>query len=143
MKKQLAVLIPTLFLNTLAGGCSSSKDPELTLKLSEYKMVPSTQTVDAGKVTVKANNVGGATHEFVIFAVADPKTLPTKPDGSVDEDAVPKSEKMGELEVEALRTATKTFDLKPGTYSFVCNVVDSISKLAHYKEGMYTTILVK
>jgi uncharacterized cupredoxin-like copper-binding protein len=142
MKKQTAILIATLFLGSFVGGCSSDKS-DLTLKLSEYKMVPSTKTVSAGRIRVKANNVGGATHEFVIFGVKDPKTLPLKSDGSIDEEAVPESEKFGELEVEALKTASKTFDLKPGTYLFVCNVVDGISKLAHYKEGMYTTIVVK
>jgi hypothetical protein len=54
--------------------------------------------------------------------------LPMKSDGSVDEDKIPASDKIGEIEKVAGRSQkTQTFDLTSGTYVAFCNLVDTMS----------------
>jgi hypothetical protein len=75
---------------------------------------------------------------------ADPAALPTKADGSVDEEQIPKSDEVGELEnIKKGKTKSKTFKLSAGSYILFCNTVDTEEDgtvVSHFARGMHTTI---
>jgi hypothetical protein len=61
----------------------------------------------AGNVSVSASNKGPETHELVIVRGNDAAALPTKTDGSVDEDKIPETDKVGEFtDIAAGRNAS-------------------------------------
>jgi hypothetical protein len=115
--------------------------------------VPPTNTLHSGTVTLTANNVGGEEHELVIVRAASVDSLPTMPDGSVDEDKIAESDKMGEIEDVAAQTEkSKTFDLPAGDYVAFCNVVDKMTDMTtdgedsghvHYSSGMHVAFPVE
>ena len=80
-------------------------------------------------MVVTATNRGSETHELVIVRADDAASLPTKPDGSVDEDNIPETAKPGEIsDIKAGTTITKTIDLAPGNYVAICNLVDTMGQ---------------
>lgn len=130
-----------------ATSGTSESGNEATFVLTEYKIQAPTNPLKAGEVTIVADNQGGSTHEIVIVAETDAAKLPTKDDGSVDEDQIPDAVKRGEIDDVAGRTKKSgSFDLKPGTYLAFCNVVDETpmppNSPSHFKDGMYTTFTV-
>jgi len=48
-------------------------------------------------VQITATNHGHETHELVIVRASDAASLPTKADGSVDEDRIQDTDKAGEI----------------------------------------------
>ena len=96
-----------------------------TFVLDEWSVVPPKGDLAAGKVAVTATNNGKETHELVIVRASDAASLPTKPDGSINEDKIPESKKAGEIEdLAAGKSKTKTLDLPAGDYIAFCNIVD-------------------
>ena len=80
-------------------------------------------------MVVTATNRGSETHELVIVRADDMTSLPTKSDGSVDEDKIPETAKPGEIpDIKAGTTITKTIDLAPGNYVAICNLVDTMGQ---------------
>ena len=70
-------------------------------------------------------NIGTDTHEFVVVRTQPGAELPTAEDGSVDEDAIPTADQIGELEdikPKKVKSLTKTLD--SGDYVLFCNVVE-------------------
>jgi hypothetical protein len=130
------------------GACGSSSKSsststagagENTFGLSEFAIAPPTNELQSGKVTLTANNVGGEEHELVIVRAASIDSLPTKADGSVDEDHIAESDKFGEVEeVAAQSKKSNTFELTPGKYVAFCNIVDKAtgSGRVHFSAGM-------
>ena len=128
----------------IVGGCSSSDSPEVKVTLSEWSLTAEPATVDAGKVTFVAKNVGGEEHEMLVVR-GTKAGLPTKADGSLDEKAID-SRILGEIEgVKALTDKSKDFELKQGTYTLLCNAESTISgkKVSHYVKGMIDEITVR
>ena len=117
--------------------------PSISVKLSEFVIKPELKAVAAGKVTFKVKNVGTEKHEMVVVRVTDGAQLPTKADGSVDEAAIPETDKFGEVEkVKPKKTKNLTVKLPLGDYVLFCNVVDHEkdgTTVSHYAEGMHTT----
>jgi hypothetical protein len=96
--------------------------------------------IKAGRNTVHMSNTGTVEHE-VIFIKADSATaLPTAADGSVDEDKLPKGAAIGEAELEAGASATKTFTFTKGKWVAVCNVVSDGH--IHFATGMWKEFTV-
>lgn len=124
------------------GACSSGSSGK-TVKVTEsdYKIVPEQASVSTGKVTFKVHNTGTFVHELVVVAFADAGALPLKPDGEVDEDAVPEAKRLGEVE-DIAPNATKdvTFTLPAGTYVLFCNRLDGTT--SHFKKGMHAVFTV-
>ena len=80
-------------------------------------------------MVVTATNEGSETHELVIVRADDTVSLPTKSDGSVDEDKIPESDKPGEIaDIKAGATVTKTINLASGNYVAICNLVDTMGQ---------------
>jgi uncharacterized cupredoxin-like copper-binding protein len=105
----------------------------VTVSMSEFRFKPNRLAAKAGKVRVTAKNVGRRDHEFVLIRTsAAPGALRLKGDEASEAGAV------GEIpEQTAGKSATHTFNLKPGRYAYICNVP------GHYKSGMYGTLTVR
>jgi len=116
-------------------------------RLTEWNIVADSQQLPSGSQTITALNTGNHTHELVIVRAADAASLPTKSDGSVDENAL-KNKKVGEIaDVAAGSSKHATFDLAPGDYVVFCNITDSMGmgggmEHNHFELGMHTTFSV-
>lgn len=107
------------------SGAPSSSDN--TFVLSEFTILPPTNALHEGSVSITANNVGGEVHELVLVRAASVDTLPMKSDGSVDEDKIAAADKVGEIpDVAARSEKSATFDLTAGRYVAFCNLVDTM-----------------
>jgi hypothetical protein len=129
-----------------SSGKTSSSPPSSasanTFVLSEFTIIPPTNTLGAGSLSLTANNVGAETHELVIVRATSAGTLPMKADGSVDEDKIPAADKVGEIqEVAARSRQTKTFDLTSGTYVAFCNIVETMMGSGTTVMGSDTTMM--
>ena len=151
----------------LSTGCSSDttatgstpSGPSFTL--SEFTVKLDRPALPTGKVTLTANNVGGEEHELVLVRASTIADLPTKSDGSVDEDKIAAADKVGEIDHVAVRGhKSADFTLTPGTYVAFCNIVDQTGSGAmmgngapgtmmggmghvHFANGMHQIVTVK
>jgi uncharacterized cupredoxin-like copper-binding protein len=142
--RPVVVASSVLALAWLSSGCSDDGAKTVDVKLGEFTVQPSTDEAKAGEVKFEAENIGGTTHEFVVVRAADAASLPTKPDGSVDEDQIDESDRIGEIEdIEAKAKASATFDLDPGDYVLFCNVVqEGDPPVVHFERGMHAQFTV-
>ena len=117
---------------------------EVRISLTEWTIEPSVTSVAAGEIYFLVDNLGPEhPHELVIIRsdlAAD--ALPTIHDGSVPEDAV---DLIGEIEeFTPASSASGLFDLTPGTYLLICNIVETTGNLeSHYAEGMRVAFAVE
>lgn len=114
---------------------------EVNVTLQEWAVIPDTQSVPAGSVTFIAENVGPMDpHELVVVKTDIPAAdLPTRDDGAFDEDA-DGVEVIGEIEEFAVGlTESATWELEPGSYVLLCNLVEMEDEgvEAHYQLGMW------
>jgi len=119
----------------------------VSVALQEFAIVPSVASAPAGKVTFVAKNTGpDDVHEMVVLRTdLDPAALPVDNDGKADEegDGIMSIGETGDVAVGA--TKDVAFDLAPGKYVLICNIVQTEpdgSKEAHYKVGMRTAFTV-
>ena len=128
----------------VAAATSVTLPPKVKVQLIEFQVNPALQYVAKGKINFVVKNAGTEKHEFVIVRGADPAALPTKPDGSADEDQIKKSDQVGELEnIKKGKTKSKTFKLSTGPYILLCNTVDTEEDgtvVSHFARGMSTVI---
>jgi uncharacterized cupredoxin-like copper-binding protein len=127
-----------------ASGAAASSPPSAStaggtvqIRMGDYFYSPKDATAaTAGKVRIAVANSGELPREMVLARTnADPSQLPTKPDGSVNEDAL---NSPGEIaDVAPGRTKSGSIELTPGRYVMFCNVP------GHYAAGMYGTLTVK
>jgi outer membrane murein-binding lipoprotein Lpp len=112
--------------------------------LGDYTVVPQPDAVPAGTVELAAAN--GSTlvrHELeVVRFDGDPATLPRNFVGGADESQLPDGAVVGKIRVfDPGQTCRATFDLAPGAYVLLCNLVDDGST-PHYGAGMFTRFTV-
>ena len=162
----LALMLSACGSGTSSTGASAGAAHASDFVLNEWAITAPTTQLHAGKVQVTVANIGSETHELVIIKASDAASLPTKADGSVDEEAIAGADKPGEIpDVAAGKSVTKTVDLPAGTYVAMCNLVerstggDSMSGSAgtgshhmgggpammdhvHFRLGMRTTFTV-
>jgi hypothetical protein len=143
MFRRLGALAVILCCAALMAACGDDGNTDKAT-VSEYKITLGKGNIKAGKVKFTAENVGTSTHEFVVVRGSDPAKLPTKADGSVDEDKIPASDQIGEMEdIASKTTKSNTFDLTPGQYVVFCNVVsEDTPPISHFAEGMHTLLTV-
>lgn len=109
--------------------------------LREWAIDLSTNTVKAGNVGFVAKNAGTMIHEMLLVRVDDPASLPYAPNGSVNEDAVPAADTLGEIaEFASGSTCAHNFSLTPGHYVLFCNIAQGDT--VHLKRGMITPLTV-
>jgi uncharacterized cupredoxin-like copper-binding protein len=157
-RSYLAAALGVLVLAAGACGGGEEKTPKTSspaassvgVTLQEWAVLPAKASVPAGSVTFQVENKGPKhKHEFVVVKtdlVAN--ALPTKADGSVNEEGAGVSA-LGEIEEFAVGgPQTKTFTMSPGKYVLFCNVVEETPTAemggikAHYKLGMSAAFTV-
>jgi len=140
-----------------SGSPPSASSSGNTFVLNEFTIVPPTNTLHSGSVSITADNVGTEVHELVIVRAASATTFTMKPDGSVDEDKIPAADKLGEMQdIAAHSHKSKTFDLSAGTYVAFCNIIDTMMGSSnsmggmgsgaghiHFARGMHVTFTVR
>jgi uncharacterized cupredoxin-like copper-binding protein len=125
------------------GACSSSgSGTTVNVTAKDFSLTPEVSSVAAGTISFKLHNAGGFGHELVVVRAPDAKNLPTKPDGEVDESAIPSATLIGKV-TNVLPGQTKNLKVKltPGKYVLFCNLVDS-AEAVHFKKGMHTDFTV-
>jgi plastocyanin len=124
-------------------GATGEATAEVHGELTEFEITIDEATVPAGLVSFEFENAGGLAHEVAVVRADDPSTLPTTDDGAVDDEALG-DDLVGEIEPFAAgATCSGTFDLEPGTYVLLCNIVEEGGDHeAHVAEGMTTTLTV-
>ena len=161
-RQTVAAAIIGIMGGALVAACGSSENgsssarAENTFVLNEFSIVLPTNTLRPGRVTLAAKNVGSEVHELVIVRAASSDAVPKKSDGSLDEDALPQSAKVGAIEdVAAGSDSDRAFDLKAGRYLAFCNIIDAMPASStgehhgssgpghvHFAEGMYKSFTV-
>jgi len=96
--------------------------------------------VKPGRNTVHVTNTGTVEHEIIFVKAEGGASLPTEPNGAFDESAMPRGAIIGEVELEAGASATKTFTFSAGDWVAVCNVVSGTT--SHFKNGMWMDFTV-
>jgi hypothetical protein len=97
-------------------------------------------SIKPGRNTLHFTNTGTVEHEVIFVKADDGATLPTLPNGAWDEDAMPPGSIIGEVELEAGQSTTRTFTFSAGKWVGVCNVVSGTT--SHYKNGMWLNFTV-
>lgn len=124
-----------------ACGADGATGTTIEAKLTDFKISPSTPTVQAGVISFRVHNTGQEMHEMALIRTDfDPKQLPMDATGG----AVETADGMTLIaEAEAIAPgAQKTFSatVTPGTYVLICNTIANGKK--HYALGMAERITV-
>ncbi len=136
---------------TGAAACEPVGDPAtatstVAVTLDEWSVQTPQPRVPAGRITFNVENIGAEPHELVIVrAAGDPGALPVDEEGAVDEQKLPPGALIGEIEAFPARTNCQgTFELAPGEYVLLCNVVERHGgeQHVHYQLGMRTKLTV-
>jgi hypothetical protein len=111
--------------------------------VSEFAFSLSRDTAPAGPVELVARNIGLIAHEVtVVRHDGDPGSFPLNPVGGADTSGLPDGAEVGRIwSFDPDVTCRATFDLAPGRYALLCNVVDDGTN-PHYSQGMHTALEV-
>jgi hypothetical protein len=118
----------------------------VTVNLTEWTVAPEPDAIAAGSVTFNAKNIGGEEHDLMIIKTdLAPEALPTKDDGSADDEGEGIEVLHHIHNVAALGGEdSATVDLEPGAYVLICNVVQETASgtVSHYASGMHAAFTV-
>ena len=130
-----------------AASPAPSGTTSVSVGLQEFSIAPSVASVPAGTLKFVAKNSGpDDIHEMVVLRTdLDAAALPVDKDGKADEEAdgITSIGETGDVAVGETKEAS--FDLAPGKYVLICNIVQTEpdgSIEAHYKVGMRTAFTV-
>jgi hypothetical protein len=159
---RMRIALPFLIAATLAACASSSATPPLiryggtmppeatpsaapaspsgpsrdTVALAEWT-VDVVGTVRAGKTTFTIANTGTIAHELLVFkSDLKPSAYPTNAAGGIKEEGGGVALVSDGANIDPGGSQSRTIDLAPGTYLFVCNIP------GHFKAGMFTVVTV-
>lgn len=130
MRKAVLLLAAaaTMVVGVAGAGAASSATPTVKVSLKEFKVLPSTRSVKAGKVTFSVKNVGTIGHEFVVVKTSlAPGKLP-----AANGKASTKGKVGGVAELKPGKSGKVTITLAKGKYVLLCNLP------GHYPAGQYT-----
>ncbi|MGZ8687597.1 MAG: cupredoxin domain-containing protein [Gaiellaceae bacterium] len=128
-----SMVLATMLVAALAAQSAVAATPTVKVSLKEFKVLPSTKSVKAGKVTFSAKNVGNVDHELVVIKTnVAPGKLPVKNDKASEKGLVGKIP-----ELKPGKSGKVTLKLAKGKYVLLCNIA------AHYQAGQYTAFSVK
>ena len=107
-----------------------------TVVLSEWKVAVAS-TRNAGSMTFTISNAGTLPHELLVFkSDLDPASYPKDSSGNIIEDG-PGIKLLSDGDnIDPGKSQTRTVDLTPGKYLFVCNIP------SHFTSGMFTVVTV-
>jgi uncharacterized cupredoxin-like copper-binding protein len=123
--------------STAAAPTPSAVAGPLTIVLTEWKVaVP--PTMKAGKATFTIKNGGMMVHELLVFrSDLAPAAYPTNKAGGINEEGAGIKLLSDGDNLDPGASQTRTVDLTPGKYLFVCNLP------GHFREGMFTVVTVQ
>jgi len=142
--------------NSDAGGAETTLDPNcdgrgwsdagptasVDVTMEEYTLTASPTEVAAGTVEITADNEGHLFHELVVVRWdGDPGALPQNDAGGADQMQFRQDEVGRIFDFVAGSGCTARFDLEPGTYALICNLVDDGFN-PHYSQGMFARLTV-
>jgi uncharacterized cupredoxin-like copper-binding protein len=119
-----------------AAAPSASAATGASVSLTEWK-VTVTGTIKSGKTDLTITNAGATPHELLVFkSDLKPSAYPTDPAGDIKEEGAGVKLVSDGDNIDPTGTQTRTVDLAPGKYLFVCNIP------GHFKQGMFTAVTV-
>ena len=143
---RILVLPAALLLVILLAACGSTGEGgDLVVTLDEYSVVTDVDTLPEGPIKLDIKNAGDREHELLIVDSDIPGAeLPTKDDGSFDDDASGVDVKHDIDDLEAGDETSRSYSLDPGSYVLLCNIVEDIegTETSHYAEGMWIEFTV-
>ena len=133
MRKVVSATAVVALAGIVGAGAAAAATPTVKVSLKEFKVLPSTKSVAAGKVTFSAKNVGKVGHELLVIKTSvAPGKLPVK-----NAQASEKG-KVGLVpELDPGKSGKVTLKLAKGKYVLLCNLP------AHYQAGQYIGFTVK
>ena len=140
---RILVLPAAVFLVILLAACSSDSGEggDLDVVLDEYSVVTNPDMLPEGPIKFDIKNVGEVEHELLIVGLGNQSAeLPTKDDGSFDEDAGGVDVAHEIDDIEPGDETSRSYDLDPGNYALLCNIVDG--EESHYAQGMWTELTI-
>jgi uncharacterized cupredoxin-like copper-binding protein len=123
-----ATLAAVLLLPGVGADASSS----LKVKLSDFKVTPSSKSVSHGKVTFRVTNAASMEHELMVIKTTKKAAKLKIVDGKASEKG-----SVGEVELAEHKSKNLSLNLKKGHYALICNVG------GHYMAGMHADLTVK
>ena len=121
-------------------GAAPDAEPVASVEatLTEYGIGLSPASAPAGAVELVAENVGLVDHELTVVRFdGDPGALPLNVVGGAELSELPDGAEVGKIwSFPPGETCKATFDLAPGRYALICNVVDDGTN-PHYGHGMH------
>jgi uncharacterized cupredoxin-like copper-binding protein len=131
-----ATTAPTASPLASAAAVSSSPTDGPTISLTEWK-VTLAGTIKSGKTDVTISNVGTVPHELLVFkSDRAPSAYPTDAAGNIKEEGAGVALVSDGDNIDPGGSQTRTIDLAPGKYLFVCNIA------GHFKQGMFSVVTV-
>ena len=125
------------------SGSATSGAAAVDVTLEEFAIIPAPASVRAGEVSFHVTNAGPKeVHEFVVLKTdLAVDALPTKSDGSANEegDGITPIDEIEDIAVGATQTLTVSLD--GGNYVLICNIV-SKQGVSHYQQGMRAALTV-
>ena len=140
---RILVLPASLFLVILLAACSSGggEGGDLDVVLDEYSVVTDLDALPEGPIKFDIKNDGAVKHELLIVRSDIPGAeLPTKDNGSFDDDAGGVDVQREIEDIEAGDKTSRSYELDPGNYVLLCNIVDG--ETSHYALGMWTQLTI-
>lgn len=127
-------LVAAIVLVALAVvGPAQAAAPKVSVKLSEFKVVPKPKSAKAGKVTFTTKNTGKIVHELVVLKTkVAPSKLKVNGAKAVEKGRVGKVQNIAPGKTKKL-----TLKLKKGKYVLLCNVP------GHYQAGQRIGFIIK
>jgi uncharacterized cupredoxin-like copper-binding protein len=117
-----------------SASASTAGGPSITL--DEWQVVAA-GTMKPGKSNLTITNAGALPHELLIFkSDRDPKAYPVDASGDIKEEGAGVALVSDGENIDPGGTQTRSVDLAPGKYMFVCNIP------THFKQGMYEIVIV-
>lgn len=115
---------------------SASPTSGATVSLTEWKVTVA-GAIKSGKTDLTITNVGAAPHELLVFkSDLKPSAYPTDAAGDIKEKGAGVKLVSDGDNIDPAGTQTRTIDLAPGKYLFVCNIP------GHFKQGMFSVVTV-
>jgi hypothetical protein len=124
------------------GWSDAEPTSSVAVAMDEFTLTASPAEVAAGTVEISAVNQGNLFHELVVVRWdGAPGALPLNDAGGADQMQFRDDEVGRIFDFVANTSCTAGFDLEPGTYALICNLVDD-GFSPHYSQGMYAELSV-
>ncbi len=143
---RILVLPAALLLVVLLAACGSTGEGgDLKITLDEYTVVTDVDSLPEGPITFDIKNDGELAHELLIVKTKTAGAeLPTKDNGSFDDDAGGVDVKHDVDDIDEGDETSRSYTLDPGEYVLLCNIVKDVDgvETSHFAQGMWTEFTI-